>query len=124
MKTWSYLLPLVGLFTSFSSLADDGRQQILNQLKVLQQQGFDKAEKYQLSDMNQFKQCVNESKNYRAMAKELKETIMASKDVIFRIPAYQAADLAFQCVYCSDGAINYCQKMEKYIVQVEKELEK
>lgn len=119
MKITSYLT-LANALLSLSAFASDDRQQILDQLEALQEQGFKQSVNYQHSDTDQLTQCTEASKPYRDEAKQLLEIIKKSNDVFFRMPAYQAADLAFQCVYCSEQAVNYCDKMNKYIVRTRK----
>ncbi|HAU8294281.1 TPA: hypothetical protein I7152_15450 [Vibrio vulnificus] len=117
----STLMAMVLLLTTSAS-ANEGKSQILEQLKLLQQQGITQAASYQYSDATQLTQCADTAQPFRDQAKQLQKNILESNDVVFRMPAYQAADLAFQCVYCSENAISYCEKMAKYIKRVEKAL--
>ncbi|MCM5507123.1 hypothetical protein [Vibrio sp. SCSIO 43169] len=122
MRISGYIVFGASLLASLPGQANDDKNHILQRLKALQTQGVEQSEKYLYSDMEQLKQCVDESHSFRNEAKELQQTIMKSNDVIFRMPAYQAADLAFQCVYCSETAISYCEKMDKYIQRTEKSI--
>jgi|GEM_PF-4056043 len=120
MRTLGYIFPIIGLLISSTAFADIDKQKTLEQLKKLQKQGIRQSDTYQYSDTEQLKQCAELSTPFRNEAKQLQDSIKKSNDVIFRMPAYQAADLAFQCVYCSEQAISYCEKMDKYIARTEK----
>lgn len=120
MKFLVYTLLTFGLLHSSISFANEDNMLIFRQLKALQKQGISQSETYQYADTEQLKQCVELSGPFREEAKQLQDSIKKSNDVIFRMPAYQAADLAFQCVYCSEQAISYCEKMDKYLARTEK----
>ncbi|MCU8411308.1 hypothetical protein M2G44_12100 [Vibrio vulnificus] len=124
MRIARYTLYAACLISSTFVVASSDKQQILEQLKSLQEQGVTQYEAYKYSDSTQLKQCTEAAKPLRDEAKQLQQTILKSNDVIFRMPAYQAADLAFQCVYCAENALSYCEKMTKYITRVEKSLSK
>ncbi|QXC58363.1 hypothetical protein KSS82_09900 [Vibrio mimicus] len=124
MKISLSALTAMTILLTTSASANDDKSQILEQLKLLQQQGTTQASTYQYSDTTQLTQCADNAQPFRDQAKQLQKTILESNDVVFRMPAYQAADLAFQCVYCSENAISYCEKMTKYITRVEKALAK
>ncbi|EOV1173371.1 hypothetical protein ACOLZ1_002904 [Vibrio fluvialis] len=120
MRTLGYTSLIIGLLFSSAAFADIDKQQTLELLKKLQKQGISQSDTYQYADTEQLKQCVELSAPFREKAKQLQDSIKKSNDVIFRMPAYQAADLAFQCVYCSEQAISYCEKMDKYLARTEK----
>ncbi|KFA98788.1 hypothetical protein [Vibrio sp. ER1A] len=117
----SSLLTLI--FTPFC-FADNTKTQIINQLKQFQSQGIHQNTSYNLSELDQLKQCTSESMPYRQAADELRSSILKNNDVAFRLPAYQAADLAFQCLYCANNSIASCEKMSKYITKAETQLKK
>ncbi|SIO94648.1 hypothetical protein [Vibrio spartinae] len=120
MKILSYILSIITFFVASSCFANSDKQQIIQKLKALQEQGITQSETYQYSDIEQLKQCTGAANPFRKEAKELQQVIMSSNDVIFRVPAYQAADLAFSCVYCSDNAVESCKKMTKYLERAQK----
>ncbi|WP_120510970.1 hypothetical protein [Photobacterium salinisoli] len=119
---------LIGSLCAFMpftiNAAEFNGKELLQQIKTLQAQGKQLHSTYDLSDLNQLRQCANESNPLRVQAKGLPEQVLKLDDFALRVPLNQAAHLSFSCVYCSDSAIESCDKMDKYLERANKIINK